>query len=143
MSLRSYLVGHKLTIYTDQNSLKLLLTLAGDACKLAYRLLRVSGFEFDVVHKVGMKSQAAEAKLEMKSGGTDSTKLDDDLPEMLVSLIAHRVNIHDDHDRTPDSLCIYQRCDDIVGTVNSAQPEVAATFHATTTHMLTNLTPRL
>lgn len=63
------------------------------------------------------------------------TELEDDLPEMLVLLIDHKGKINYNHDGNPDLLSFCQQCNDIVGMVNSALPEVPGTAHATTTHM--------
>lgn len=56
-------------------------------CALAARL---SKFEVDSVHRAGIRNQAADAVSQLETGGTNTTKLGVDLPEILVSIIYHR-----------------------------------------------------
>lgn len=67
----------------------------------------------------------------------ESTKLDHDLPETLVSLIDHRPKISDDHNGNPELVFICRQCGKSVETVNRELLEVAAIGHATTVHMVT------
>lgn len=80
--------------------------------------------------------------MRLKIFESDTTDLDDGLQEMMVSLIKQRGwKINNAHERTYNLLCISQRCDDTVKTVNSSLPEVVALPFATTKHMETKETP--
>lgn len=61
--------------------------------------------------------------------------MDDDLPEIKVSLIEQGVGINHDRDKSSDVSCICQQCDDSADTVPSALPQVAAVAHDTAMSM--------
>lgn len=46
--------------------------------------LNITLFEFDVMQKARIEIQVADALPRRKTEGTDTTKLDDDLPEMMA-----------------------------------------------------------
>lgn len=68
----------------DEDALKKILNLVDATNKLAHWRLRLSGFEFDVVHRDGIENQAPDALSRLETGWTDTTELDNDLPEMQV-----------------------------------------------------------
>lgn len=75
-----------------------MLKLADATGKSASWPLRLSQFELDVVRRTRIKNQAPDPLLRLEIGGTDTTELDDDLSEVMVSLIDHGVEkIHDGH----------------------------------------------
>lgn len=49
--------------------------------------LRLSEFHFDLIHRAAMRNQAADILSLFETGGTHTTKLDHDLPEMMGSLV--------------------------------------------------------
>lgn len=59
--LRPYLEGSRLTVLTDQKSLRWTLTMSEGTDKLLRWLLRLLEFEFVVVNHAGVKHQAPVA----------------------------------------------------------------------------------
>lgn len=51
--------------------------------------LRISAFKLDVVRRASIESHDDDTLWGLETGGTDTSQLDDDLPEMMVSLIEH------------------------------------------------------
>lgn len=117
-----YLEGHKFSIRANHDMLKWIFKLADASGELTNWRLCLSELEFDVVQRVGIITQTADALSQLETGGTDTIELDDDLPEMLVSLIDHRGKISDDRNEDPYLFFICQQCDDLVKTVNKALP---------------------
>lgn len=106
--------------------------------------LHLLDFYFNVVHRAGIKSQTADTLLRLKIGGEDNAGLDDNLQEMMLSLIQHwGQNINNNRDGDSHWLYICQQSDDTLQTESSALPEVAVIAQATTTHIATELTPTL
>lgn len=91
-------------------------------------------FEFDVVHRVGMKNLASDALSQLERGGTGITKIDDDTPKMMVSLI-NRLKMNGDEYGSSDSLCICQQFDDDAGMESREPLMVAVLTCAVTLHM--------
>lgn len=87
LALRPYLNGHKFAICKDRDALKWIFNMANATGELARWRLHLSKFKFDVVHRSDIKNQAAEVLSQLEKGGTDITELDDDFPELVVSLI--------------------------------------------------------
>lgn len=80
---------HKFTTWADQEAGKWLLNLRDTKGKLARLLSCLSDFEFDVLHRVGIKNQGADALSRLKTGDTYTTELDDESLEMLISSIEY------------------------------------------------------
>lgn len=79
-----YLEGTKFTIRTDHDSLRSILNIIDATGRLARWELRLSEFEYDAVHRAGIKNQAADALYRLPTTGHDITPLDDDIPVALV-----------------------------------------------------------
>lgn len=74
----------------------------------------------------------------------DTTELNDDLPETMVSLIELRWKmINDGHEGNYDLLCTHQLCDETEEMVGSALSQVGPIDHTTTTHNRIEETPTL
>lgn len=106
--------------------------------KLGRWLLLLLQFELDDGYRAVIRNQAPDALLQFETGRVDSTRLDDDFRETLVSVIEHREEkINDDHVSNFNSLFTCQQCDDTPQNVNCALLEVVVIAHYTTTHMAT------
>lgn len=76
---------------------------------------RLSESEFGVVHRAGIRYQAADALSRRETGVTDTIKVNDDLPEILIALIEHRgEKMSNDQDVKYDSYCIFPQDFDTV-----------------------------
>lgn len=135
--LRSQLESHRLSIVTDHDSLKWIRNLEDSTSNLVHWRLRTLEFEFFVGHRASIKNQDADRLFWLEAGGAYTTDWNDDFPDVLVSVIKKGGKINFDHDRTFDILCISQRSDDTLKTVNSAIVEIAGLILATMTHMAT------
>lgn len=76
--LRPYLKGQQCAIRIGHDGLKWILFLTDATAKSARGLLHLSEARLDVLHRFGIKRQAADALLGPNTGGTDTTYLDDD-----------------------------------------------------------------
>lgn len=102
--------GYKRTICEDHDALKWIINMVEATCRLVCWRLRLSGFEFDVVQRASIKSQAADALSRTETGGTINTDLDDDLPELVLSLIQHRgEKINFSQGVNSDQICTFNR----------------------------------
>ena len=79
--LRPYLEHARFTVRTDHSPLKWLLNLKDCSGRLARWRLRLSPFDYDVVHKAGLKHQAPDALSRLPTAGMDDSSIDDDLPD--------------------------------------------------------------
>lgn len=76
------------------------------------RGLRLREFELDVVRRDGFKSQDTDILSRQEKRWTDTTDLDDNLSEMLLSLVEQgEGKLNDVRDRNSYPLYIYQKCD--------------------------------
>ena len=82
--LRPYLEGAPFVIRTDHDSLRWLLNIADVSGRLARWRLRLSEFDFEVVHRPGVKHQAADALSRMQTNGEDASRMDDEIPCFLA-----------------------------------------------------------
>ena len=80
LMLRPYIEGTRFTVRTDHDSLRWLLNLADASGRLARWRLRLAEYEYDVVHRPGIKHQAPDALSRLPTKGTDQSPLDDDIP---------------------------------------------------------------
>lgn len=80
----SHLEGHRLTVRTKHKVLKWNLNVAIATGGLAYWRLRILDSQFDGVHRTGIKIESADTLSHLKTCGRDTTKLNDDLTEMMV-----------------------------------------------------------
>lgn len=74
--LRPYLEGAYFTIRTDHNALKCILKFPYTPRQLAQWLIHLSQFEF-VFYRPGVKHQASDVRLRLRTGGYDITPLGD------------------------------------------------------------------
>lgn len=85
--IRPYLEGIRLTIRTDHDSVKTVLSLVKSTRRLALFCLRLSEFEFDIFCRAGIEHQAAEAFSRLPTTEEDDTPLEDDLPLLATDTI--------------------------------------------------------
>lgn len=78
--------GTNFTNLVDHDVLKCILHLAGITDELMRGRIFLSKFKSDILHIIGVKNPAADSLSRLKTDGTDTTELDDDCPEMTVSL---------------------------------------------------------
>lgn len=78
--MRLYLKETRISVRTEHNKLNRILSLTDSTGRLARWLLRLSKFEFDVIHRAGVKPQTADALSRLPTAEEDRTVLDDDLP---------------------------------------------------------------
>lgn len=141
--LPSFTDCHKFIIRTDHYALSWILNLADATCNLGWPRLNISEFELHIVHRGGIKNQAADTLLKLEKGGIDNIDLDDGLLDLRVSLSQHAVKkIRDVHNSNTDFIHLCQQCENTVETVKDAPQEVASIVHAATTHMKWKGTPR-
>lgn len=69
---------------TDHGSLKLILNITDTACWFAQRHLRLSIYDFVLVHRVGVKHQVADTLSRLQTTGEDPTYFDDELPVLAI-----------------------------------------------------------
>ena len=84
LTLRPYLEGQRFTLRTDHDSLRWIMNLSDASGRLQRWRLRLADFEYDVVHRAGIKHQAADALSRMPTDGSDQTPLDDAIPTLAV-----------------------------------------------------------
>lgn len=82
--LRSYLKGSRFTIRTDHQALRWILNMSDATGKMEIWRLRLSELELDVVHRAGVKHQAAEALSRLPFSGDDETTIEDEIPLLWV-----------------------------------------------------------
>lgn len=76
---------------------------------------------FDVVRRAVSENQSSDALPRLKTSGKDSTKLHNDLPEIVMSLLEQgRENNNNDHDRNSNILRIQKQCGKTLNKVSSA-----------------------
>lgn len=86
--LRPYLKGTRLTIQTEHESLKCILDLSGAIGGLALWNLRLSEFDFDVVHHMGIDSQAADAPSRLQTTFVSTKHTECNLPIVVINMKA-------------------------------------------------------
>lgn len=95
-----YLEHTRFTLKTDHNSLKGILNLMDSSERIACRCLRLLEYEFDVVHRAGIKREALAGISRLPTTGEDRTPLKDDLHMLAVYITESRESI-----RMNDSNC--------------------------------------
>lgn len=70
-TLRPYLNGQRFTVLTNYESSRWVLSLADSNGRLQRWCLRLLDFDFEVVHRAGIKHQAADALSRMRTKGAD------------------------------------------------------------------------
>lgn len=82
--LRPYLKGSPFTLRTDHEALKWIRDKGDATGMLARWCLRLNELEYDVMHRAGMKHQAAEVLLPLGTTEYDTSKVNDDPPNYVV-----------------------------------------------------------
>lgn len=82
--LRLYSGGRRLTIRTDHGCFKWILNLADTSVRWARWRLCLPEFEFNVLHRAGVKHQAVDALSRMPTGGADTTPIEDEIPITVI-----------------------------------------------------------
>lgn len=83
--LRSYLERCRFILKTDHHSLRWILNLAETTDKRAHWRLRLLEYEFDVIHRAGVKHQAADSPCRLPTAGGDTSELEEKIPVMAVT----------------------------------------------------------
>lgn len=83
--MRPYLKGTRFTIQNDHEALRKIPSRAETIAKLARWCLRLSTFELDMVHRAGIKHEAAKALSHIKIIGGHKTSLDDEVVVLNIS----------------------------------------------------------
>lgn len=74
----------------------------------------------------------------MYTGGTNTTKFDENIPEMVVSFVKEGgEKVKDDHDGNYESLRVSHKCNEPVETVECVLLDGDAIIRATTAHTAT------
>lgn len=89
-----YLEGIGFIVRTDHNSLKWVLNLTEITDKLERWHLRISEFDFDVIHRAGIKHQAADTRSRLRTNWEDNTPLEGDLLRSAIKAIQKLVKSH-------------------------------------------------
>lgn len=84
LTLRTYLEGQCFTICTDHFSFRWVLSLADSTPRLKWWKLRLLDFDFEVLHRAGIKYQAADALSRVCIKGSDKSPLEYDIPGFLL-----------------------------------------------------------
>lgn len=80
MLFRPYLEGTRLTVFNDYSALRWILNVADATGKLVRWALQLPKFQFDVVHRFGVKHQAGDALLRLETDGLEGSPVDDGIP---------------------------------------------------------------
>ena len=96
LMLRPYLEGSAFTIRTDHDPLKWLLNITDPTGRLGRWRLRLSEFDFTVQYRPGRKHNLADGMSRILTEGGDRSKLDDDIP----CLVVHKSTFGNDDEET-------------------------------------------
>lgn len=91
--LRLYMKNTQLTIRTDPYSLKSILNLTVSVGRLARWCLRLSSYEFDVVHRAVIKHQAADALFCLQTTRKDRTSLEEHFSVLAIEVFENEESI--------------------------------------------------
>lgn len=75
--LCSYLEGTQFTIQAEHDSCRWMLNIADATGRLTTWWIRLSGFDFDVLHHAGIRDQASEVLSPLRTDSTEKTLLND------------------------------------------------------------------
>lgn len=82
--LQPYLEGKRFTILANHDSCKWILNLPDSTGRLAQWRVRLWEYDFDVLHRAGIRHQANDAKSRLQTTGEHKTHLDEDLPLLAI-----------------------------------------------------------
>lgn len=85
---RLYLEGNRLTIRINHDPLKWNLNLSKCTDYIARRRHRLSEFDFDGIHRAGVKNQAADALFRLATTETDTSPLEGDRSPLIMDASA-------------------------------------------------------
>lgn len=119
--LKLYLEGSWINIQTHHDALSRLLKLTADTEKLVRWCLRFSEFNFEGVHWIGVKLQAANALTRLLTTRTDEASLEDDVP------ILTKLETQPEEEKTKMNSKIWHSLPgiEVWETVNPTLPEVS------------------
>ena len=84
--LRPYLDRTRFTVRTDHSALRWILNLTDSTGRLTRWRLRLLEYDFDVVHRAGIKHQAPDALSRLDTDAFDAQPLQDDLPVFSIDV---------------------------------------------------------
>lgn len=93
--LEEYLQGTKFIIRTDHKALRWILSVTDSKGKLARSRLRLSVFDYEMVHRVFIKRQEPDALSSLDTSGEYKKTIEDDFPLIIVEMDG----------RTPTTVC--------------------------------------
>ena len=79
-TLRPYLQGVRFTVYSDQASLRWLMTIAEPSGRLIRWHLKLAEFDFEVLYKRGYINTQADALSRLPTAGETTVDVDDEIP---------------------------------------------------------------
>lgn len=82
--LQPYVQGTRFFIRTDRKALRWIIIMTYAKVKLAIWRLRLSVFDYDIVHRAGINHQAADSLSRFDTTGEDTQEVDDDVPLMVL-----------------------------------------------------------
>lgn len=103
--LRPYFEGHRFTIRTGHAALRWILNMGDVSVKMARWSLGIEEVELDIVHRPGVKHQAAGALWRVQTNGADTSPLMDYRPVLLLQ---------DQNATLTPTQCVYEVCDEKV-----------------------------
>lgn len=129
----------RFTISTDHDAHKWVLNVPDWTGRLVRWRLRLSKFDFEVVYRAGVKNQDVEASQRLETDGTDERLLEDDIPELVLSLV-QQIDPHDDEKERSlaDKDCVCGGYDVSAGKLQNNLATVAAIVLAKATHISKN-----
>ena len=116
-TLRPYLQGEQFTLYSDQASLRWLITIAEPSGRLMRWRLRLSEFNFTIQYKRGVQNTQADALSRLATLGETTSDLDDEIPCFMVE--EDSIVYNDDMDFISNE---YAEFDEMLITENAEPP---------------------
>lgn len=105
--LSPHFEGQRLLICTDHDARRWIRNLADLIWWMVRWKVRISEFGFEVVHKAGIKNKVADELSQLEIDGAGKTLLNDDIPELLMSLVRHNDPQNDELDGSlADNYCV-------------------------------------
>ena len=93
LTLRPYLMGEPFTVYTDHNALRWLMNVTDPSSRLLRWRLRLSEFDFTVIHRKGILNRVADCLSRLNTTGHTTVDMEeDDIPSLnLVDWVEYDV----------------------------------------------------
>lgn len=83
--LDSYLQGSRFSIRTDNETVRWILNMTEAKGKLRRWILRLASFDYDVVHRYGVKHQAADDLARLEATKSDTKPIDNYIPLLFIA----------------------------------------------------------